>query len=548
MPQPVRFAALAVLAVCSAGCILSPERAVLEADAEVLPLLAEAEQSTLASRESQLERPLPEVEQPESLDEDALPAEVESEDETSGTSADGSTAPAPLLLDLQASLAQAFRTGRDYLNQKESLYQTGLGLTLTRHSFGPQLDATIALLWADSENAAGTSTLGGSFGLSQRLHEGGSFGLTTSLSRLATGGNLGPGVNDPAWSSAVNFSFDQPLLRGYGHEVSHEALTQAERNLIYSVRDFELFRQDHSIDIARDHFDLVSQRQRLSNLEQNYRDALFDRDKSDALRQVDRNRDEDVFLARRRLINAESDVLAARADYRRAVDSFKIRLGLSTDTPVEIADDSPPYEPVRLDADSAVSVALANRLDLRTAAERLQDDERALRIAADGLRPDLGLSVDYGQAGAGNAIGPAKPDDWSASAGLTLSLPLNRQAERNAYRSTQIALDRSRRDYELLLDGVDRDIRDQLRQLRRIEQQIELQIEQIAQEQRAVAVTEIRYEAGDAESRDLLDARQSLVDAQNALIDLKASHYTSRLRLLRDLGLLFVSAEGMWRQ
>jgi len=62
-----------------------------------------------------------------------------------------------------------------------------------------------------------------------------------------------------------------------------------------------------------------------------------------------------------------------------------------------------------------------------------------------------------------------------------------------------------------------------------------------------VAVFQIRYEAGELENRDLFDARQQLVDARNALINLKADHFIRSLRLLRDLGLLFVDENGMWR-
>jgi outer membrane protein TolC len=328
--------------------------------------------------------------------------------------------------------------------------------------------------------------------------------------------------------------------------VSHEALTQGERSIVYAVRDFELFREDFSIGIARDFFDLVSQKQRLANLEQNWRDAQFDQTKAEALRQVDRNQDEDVFLARRRVINAETDLLSARTSYEAAVDAFKLQLGLSSSVPVVIADREPPFEPVALDPDSAVEVALHNRLDLLTAAEQLEDSERAVRIARNGLQADLDLTARYGLSGSQDDVVSAFPEDPSATVGLALSLPINRQSERNGYRSSLISLDRARRDYTLLTDNTERDIKDQLRQLDRVAQQIELQRQQIEQEQRAVAVTEIRYEAGDVDNRDLLDARQSLVDAQNALIDLKADHFIARLTLLRDMGLLFIDSKGMW--
>ena len=47
----------------------------------------------------------------------------------------------------------------------------------------------------------------------------------------------------PTVISALPISFVQPLLRGGGRAVVLEPLTQAERNLLYAVRTFALFRQ-----------------------------------------------------------------------------------------------------------------------------------------------------------------------------------------------------------------------------------------------------------------------------------------------------------------
>jgi len=312
------------------------------------------------------------------------------------------------------------------------------------------------------------------------------------------------------------------------------------------VRDFELFREDFSIDVARDFYDLVSRKASIANLEQNWRDAVFDAKQSLALRQVDRIQDVDVFNARRQEIDAENRLIEARTDYKSALDDFKIKIGLATNAPVVVSDEQPEYHAVNLDEESAVAVALNNRLDLMNARERLEDTERQLIIARDGLQPELGLDLGYHLNNDSSDFNHITPDRWDATAALTLNLPLNLQEERNAYRSALISVDESRRNLQLEFDNVERDVRSQLRTLRQFDQQIELQKEQIQQEMRAVAVVQIRYESGDAQSRDLLDARKSLVTAQNQLIDLQAQHLIARLRLFRNLGILFIGDDGMW--
>src|SRR5262249_22311874 len=50
--------------------------------------------------------------------------------------------------------------------------------------------------------------------------------------------------------STVNFDLIQPLLRGGGRAVTLEPLTQAERNLLYEIREFARFRKTFYVAIA----------------------------------------------------------------------------------------------------------------------------------------------------------------------------------------------------------------------------------------------------------------------------------------------------------
>ena len=387
-------------------------------------------------------------------------------------------------------------TAREYLTRRETVYLQGLSLTGTRFDFGPQLAATVDHVWSTVEDGPTDNVTSTDFSVSQILATG---GTATASAGWFTNPRGGP-TGDRLFSSTANFGINQPLMRGAGYTVSHEPLTQAERNLVYELRDFELFRQDFSIAIAQDYFDLVSQRTRLSNEEQNYRNAIFDREKAEAFRQVDRNRDEDLFLARRRAIDAENRLLQAQTDYQLAVDTFRIRLGLPDSVQLVIAEVEPPFSPVRLQPDSAVEVAIHNRLDLINARAFIVDRERGVRIARNGLLPDVDLDLDYTLVGADESdFVDSAPDDSAARAGLSVEIPLQRVPERNTVRSAMIRLDRERRSYELLVENTERDVRDRLRTLDRVEQQIELQEANIVQEERAVAVTELRYESGDAE-------------------------------------------------
>ena len=60
-------------------------------------------------------------------------------------------------------------------------------------------------------------------------------------------------------------------------------------------------------------------------------------------------------------------------------------------------------------------------------------------------------------------------------------------------------------------------------------------------------MTQIRYESGDLDNRDLLEARAGLINSQNALIRQRVSHFIGRLNLMRTLGILSIDNKGMWQ-
>lgn len=524
---------LAGLSACSAAGWVD------DADAEVADVLADGHDRALADREQWIVQPDPRP-------------EPEADDVPGDPAATAEPAPAPvdsLRIDMDRALEAAFETAREYLTRREQLYVSGLGLTGTRFAFGPQLNASIDAIWGNSEGGPSTTDYRGNLGLSQILPSGGSFSIATSLGTSRVSGPFGELDDDDgrSWDSSVGFSLNQPLARGFGRRVAWEALTQAERTLLYDIRDFELFRQDLVIGILSDYFDLIRLRTQLGNVQRNYDNAVFDRNKAEALRQVDRATDEDLFLARRRVIDTETQLIAARTNLQFAKDAFRIRLGLPEAEEVIIGDEEPPFEAVRLDVESAVTAAMNNRLDLITARERVEDSHRQLAITRNGLLPDVDLGLDYGLSGQSGIFGESSPDRWDRQASLSIEIPLQRVPERNSYRRALITYDQAVRGLELTLENVERDIRNSLRELDRLEQSIDLQGAQITQDERAVEVTRIRYESGEADNRDLLDARQSLTNAQDALIQARVDHFIARLQLYRDLGLLFVDEKGRWR-
>jgi outer membrane protein TolC len=520
----------------ASGC--NTDRYSADADHEVSGILGEYDQKALAGRADSVQ--MPEPEKPEA----PTPPDEAGANAPAAPPAAAAVPAVPMLkLDLMTSLSTALHQSRNYQTQRESLYLAGLGFTLTKFNYGPKYAAAVNALWGKSEGAARTDSYGGTFGVSQLLPTNGTIALATGLSRSVTVGSSA-GVED--WSSNVGVVLSQPLLRNAGYDQYRESLTQGERSMVYAVRAFELFREQFVINIAFDYFALVSRKKQLLIQEDQLTQAIADEEKNIALRAVDRKRDQDVILAKRNRLSIEQNVVNARTDYERQIEQFLVDLGLDPKIPVEIVEDEPEFVKVAFDPESIVKVALANRLDVQTRRDQLEDAERQLNLQRTSFLPDLNLVASAGLNGSANSLSKVSPDQWSRSAGLSLNIPLQQINERNAWRAAEIALDQQKRDWEQFLDDTRNSLQADLRNLKTIEERIVLDEQSIEDEQKNVERLEAMMSNGDVSSRDLLESRQALVSGQNQLIADRASHFIARLGFFRNLGLLFVDDDGRW--
>jgi outer membrane protein TolC len=512
-----------LLAACTA------EQHARRADRRALSLLEPRQERTLGGREQAALRPdelAPEAPAPPAPAEpEAVPPEPSAE-----------------LLDLRAALAIAFDSNRQIQTQREALRLQAISLSSVRHEFAPQVALTLDYLLDEVNDNPDRESAGASFSLAQLLPTGATLSLDAS-----TAGTELEGA-DESYASLVTVRLAQPLLRGGGYDVTHESLVQGERDLVYAIRDFELFREDFSIDVARRFYDLVNQKQTIENQRQNLESNEFGRAQAEALFAVGRANELDVLRARRSELTARNDMLEAEESFLLALDRFKIFLGLPTSAAIDVGPDPPPFVPVSYAVDSAIQVALANRLDLLNQREQLEDVERGVRLSRNGLLPDLDLEL-----GAAYATEPSADfggDDFersAASLAVSLGIPLDRVRERNAYRSAQIGLDQARRDLEEFEDDLVVSIKSSFRELERRLQSLDIQRQLIEDQTKNLRIAELRFERGEIPNRDVVEANQSLLDAQNALIDEQVNYEIARLQLLRDLGILFLDDTGMWK-
>jgi outer membrane protein TolC len=202
------------------------------------------------------------------------------------------------------------------------------------------------------------------------------------------------------------------------------------------------------------------------------------------------------------------------------------------------------------DSHAVTVAALENRLDLRTAVGKVNDAQRAVVVAADDLRAEISL-LGSATAGSSRSLGSAGQGDADLqlskgvlSSLLSIDLPIERTAERNAFRNSIIDLESAIRDAQEKEDAIKLDVRNGLRELAASRESITTQLEAVRLAERRQHSTDLFLKAGRAQMRDLLEAEESLLSARNALTSAIINYRLAELRLQRDVAVLQVADAG----
>ena len=461
-------------------------------------------------------------------------------------------------ISLAEALALAVANNREYKNQRESLYAQALGLTEIRRDYG------------EIYNASGSAQVtrnewGHESDLGTQVERFGSRGFSAGVNRvLATGATVGLNfshqfvryLNGDPRSTALNtlsLSVVQPLLNGAGPLVTLEPLRQAERNMIYAVRDFRRYQQNFIIDVAARYYALLASQDQLHNAVRNYESSMLNWRKLKRYAEGGKSTEIEVDQARQKVLEAESGLSSAQKDYSRQLDLFKLFLGLPVD--LDLGPDHRELEAVAargmlrpdMTLPTAINIALKDRLDLANSRDGIEDSQRKVKIAEQNFLPTLDAFYNYSTSeGADKDRLRLDFRDNSQQYGLNLILPMDWTLRRNGYRLTQIALNQSERAYEQARDSLVLNVRDAWRELDELRTNYRIQQESVRLTERRVKSTSMLLQMGRATARDLLEAQDTLLSSRNAATSALVSHTIQRLRFWNSIERLEVDPKGMW--
>ncbi|MFO7830715.1 MAG: TolC family protein [Desulfuromonadaceae bacterium] len=469
------------------------------------------------------------------------------------------------VLSLVDALQIAAQYSREFQEQKERVFNAALGLDLEQERFRATWDGVLSTLWS-TDNSGSERRTGlthqADGGLEHLFKNGISFTLAAGLDLV----QLLSGERVVSRGIVADSSISIPLLRGSGAAIVAEPLTQAQRDLRYAMWQFERYRRTFAVEVATNYMQVLESNNQVRTARDNYERLMEARQRATRMAQAGRLPGIQVDQALQDELRARRSWVGARQNSRQRLDRFRILLGLPPDAAVRMDDtelerlqegisaapsgDDSTYSdqnPPR----ALLASALKQRRDLKVNRARLEDNERAIMVAVDALRAEATL-LGSGRAGEGRTLAQAEAEDGKFephrgrySALLSLDLPFERRAETVALRRAILAREQQLRNLAGLEDEVKYQVRNAWGQMREALETIRIQEQAVKVAKRRVASTGLFLKAGRIQMRDLLEAQDALVAADNALVAAQVEYLIAALRLKRDTGELDLDYSGV---
>jgi outer membrane protein TolC len=455
-------------------------------------------------------------------------------------------APAPgqaPLLTLEECVRLALARGFDVEIERQSLAIAQDNVPIARSVFHPIISATtgksVARTAAD-EIAAATrrDVVDASVGLTQRMLLGTQVALAVQNNRFESDPALT--ALNPAYTSDATLSLRQPLLKGFGTRLNSQIIRRAEIGLDIAGNSYESRALDVIQATENAYYLLTGARDQLQvfRTSQQLAEALLS--ESNSRRDAGMATRLDILQAEVGVANARRAVLEAQRTVRASEDNLIALIGrFLFDTPLgqTSADVEVGAEPLPA-IESSYRLALERYPALLIARATEEVARLDVDFARNDLMPSLDLDFAVGFNGddrtrRGAFSGISEPDGHTWQAGLTITYPLGRVAEKARFRQSRYALTQAELRARQLEQDVLVAVRNAVRDVETSRESVDIAAQAAELAQRQYEAETARFRAGLSTSRRVLEAQTDLESARVANLQARLDLQTARAALRR---------------
>lgn len=372
----------------------------------------------------------------------------------------------------------------------------------------------------------------------------------------------------PQYTSDLVLSLNQPLLRNFGRRFTTMQVRIARVAENSTRKQYESALAQIVRTVEAQYWAVIGFTENVSATEQGVlaaRELLRQNEGKFAVGTVPRTA---VLEAQAEVARREADLIQAQNARELAIDNLRATINAPSEDATLLVNvapaDDPNVEPVAIDLDRSLELALANRPELEAARLAVEQGGMQLEVAGNQLLPRLDLVGSVGTNGlsgdtnpSGFSFDPNSPaenpfaDDLSESwrmlfdgryygytAGVALEVPLGNAAAKADYSASRINLERARLELRRLQESVTLEVK-------RIATNLDTDLKSIAARRIARELAEenvrnqrARFDVGLATTKDLLDFQDALTQARAAEIRALTEYRINLAELRRVEGTL----------
>ena len=418
------------------------------------------------------------------------------------------------------------------------------------------LDASIN----DNDNAT-ASTLSGSQsnsrsitpGVTVPLRTGGSLSITLPISRFETDNSFS--FLNPSYTSNLNFSLSQNLLRGAGRRAATHSIRLADydRQISESQSKLEVIRT--LADVDRAYWRLYASIRALEVVEQQHAVAFAQLQRAERRERAGSGTQVDIVRAQSGVADRVEQIIRAQNDVQLGERALKVLLnlpGLDADSSTHFELISPP-DPVEyaFDAGALNLAAIENRMELLELELQLARDAASIAFAENQKLPLVALQYTYRVNGLGGDLDSSVDtltrnhfETWSV--GLNAEIPLGNE-QRNASLAQSI-LARLQRlaSRDAREQSITREVYDAIDQLSSTWNRILATREAVLLSARVLEAEQRQFDVGRSTTTDVLDADANLADARLTEIRAIVEYQIAQIDLAVATGTLLGHSKVDW--
>ena len=372
--------------------------------------------------------------------------------------------------------------------------------------------------------------------LSKKLPTGTTLQVNASTFEFGT-------VENHIRDSGYSIGISQPLLRGWT-SVASAALTGAKRHAAAAERKYADESQALVVSVAEHYYAVVRTQRVVTAAGRALDRARQLRTASEARSKVGLATELDVLRAELLTAHSEAALASQQEMLETAADRLKTLIGRPAESDLTLAEiDVVVPEALAGSLEGLVAIALANRLDVREAHDRIGDARRNAATAKWEALPPINFEASYTKRG----FGAVKPyafqplfDGWHI--GLSSSYGLDRGDAQATAAMAAVSVRAAERDAQDTDRRAATDVRRAHRAWARTETTAAIQSKAVELAERQLRLAQIRYERGVAGNFDIIDAENNLIEAQSGLIGAQVERAMAGLTLRRVTGTLNVEA------